>query len=100
MGVAAPTLRTATTKEDHDAHVDAQLDAFRAIEVTLARLARFGYGSIEIKGEPDRVRHDDGPRPTDHYRLRWWGAVTLTLGDRNLRAKDEGLGSGRRACSM
>ena len=28
-----------------------------AIEVTVAWLARFGYGGIEIKGEPDPVRH-------------------------------------------
>ena len=29
------------------------------IEVTIARLARFGYGSIEIKGEPDQYDTKD-----------------------------------------
>ena len=29
------------------------------IEVTVARLARFGYGSIEIKGEPDQYDTKD-----------------------------------------
>ncbi len=59
------------------------------LEVTLARLARFGYGSIEIKGEPDQYDTRTVRGQLDHYRLRCWGAVTLTLGDRNLCAKDE-----------
>jgi len=59
------------------------------LEVTLARLARCGYGSIEIKGEPDQYDTKDVRKLLDDYKLSCWGAVTLTLGDRNLCAKDE-----------
>ncbi len=59
------------------------------IEVTVARLAKYGYESIEISGEP-------GIYDTKHVRgvlkehgIRCWGAVTLMLGERNLVAKDE-----------
>ena len=59
------------------------------IEVTLARLARYGYGSIEIKGEPDQYDTKHVRGLLDHYGLDCWGAVTLTLGERNLLAKDD-----------
>jgi D-psicose/D-tagatose/L-ribulose 3-epimerase len=59
------------------------------LDVTLARLARFGYESIEIKGEPDQYDTKTVRAQLDHYGLRCWGAVTLTLGDRNLCASDE-----------
>jgi D-psicose/D-tagatose/L-ribulose 3-epimerase len=59
------------------------------IEVTLARLARYGYGSIEIKGEPDQYDTKEVRGLLDHYGLDCWGAVTLTLAERNLCAKDE-----------
>ena len=59
------------------------------LEVTLARLKRYGYGSIEIKGEPDQYETKETKALLDSYGLTCWGAVTLTLGDRNLCAKDE-----------
>ncbi len=59
------------------------------IEVTIARLARFGYGSIEIKGEPDQYDTKDVRAMLSSYGLTCWGAVTLTLAERNLCAKDE-----------
>jgi len=59
------------------------------IEVTVARLARFGYGSIEIKGEPDQYNTADVRALLTSYGLKCWGAVTLTLGERNLCAKNE-----------
>ena len=59
------------------------------LEITLARLARYGYGSIEIKGEPDQYDTKTVRGQLDHYGLECWGAVTLTLGERNLCAKDE-----------
>ena len=59
------------------------------IEVTVARLARFGYGSIEIKGEPDQYDTKDVRALLADYGLTCWGAVTLTLAERNLCAKDE-----------
>jgi D-psicose/D-tagatose/L-ribulose 3-epimerase len=58
------------------------------LEVTLARLKRCGYESIEIKGEPDQYDTKVVRGQLDHYGLRCWGAVTLTLGDRNLCAAD------------
>lgn len=58
------------------------------LEVTLARLKRCGYESIEIKGEPDQYDTTTVRGQLDHYGLRCWGAVTLTLGERNLCAKD------------
>ena len=59
------------------------------LETTLARLKRCGYGSIEIKGEPDQYDTGEVHALLDKYDLKCWGAVTLTLGDRNLAAKDE-----------
>ncbi len=59
------------------------------LDTTLARLKRYGYGSIEIKGEPDQYDTAEVRGQLDHYGLECWGAVTLTLGDRNLAAKDE-----------
>ncbi len=50
------------------------------IEVTVARLARFGYRSIEIKGEPDQYDTKDVRALLESYGLKCWGAVTLTLG--------------------
>ena len=59
------------------------------LDVTLARLARFGYESIEIKGEPDQYDTKTVRDQLDHYGLRCWGAVTLTLAERNLCARDD-----------
>ena len=59
------------------------------LEVTLARLARFGYESIEISGEPDQYKAQDVKPLLEKYGLRCWGSVTLMLGERNLVAGDE-----------
>ena len=60
------------------------------LEVTLARLAKYGYESIEISGEPDQYKPDEVRPLLEKYGLRCWGSVTLMLGDRNLVAADEG----------
>lgn len=60
------------------------------LEVTLARLAKYGYESIEISGEPDQYKPDEVRPLLDKYGLRCWGSVTLMLGERNLVAADEG----------
>ena len=60
------------------------------LEVTLARLAKYGYESIEISGEPEQYRPDEVRPLLEKYDLRCWGSVTLMLGDRNLVAGDEG----------
>ena len=60
------------------------------LEVTLRRIKGFGYESIEISGEPDQYKVPETRRLLKEYGIRCWGAVTLTLGERNLAAKDEG----------
>ena len=59
------------------------------IEVTIARLAKFGYSSIEISGEPDIYDTKHVGALLKDAGLKCWGAVTLMLGERNLVAKDE-----------
>jgi sugar phosphate isomerase/epimerase len=58
------------------------------LETTLVRIKRLGYSSIEISGEP--TQYTPGPTRAllKQYDIRCWGAVTLTLGERNLAAKD------------
>jgi sugar phosphate isomerase/epimerase len=59
------------------------------IEVTVARLAKYGYESIEISGEPEQydTKHVRGVLKDND--IRCWGAVTLMNPGRNLLAKDE-----------
>ena len=59
------------------------------IETTIARLAKYGYKSIEISGEPTIYdsRHVRGL--LDHYKLNCWGAVTLMIDRRNMQSSDE-----------
>ena len=59
------------------------------IEVTVARLAKFGYESIEISGEPYIYDTKHVKSVLDEHGIRCWGAVTLMLEERNLVAKDE-----------
>jgi sugar phosphate isomerase/epimerase len=58
------------------------------LEITLARIKRLGYQSIEISGEPTQYPAANTKKLLDQYGIRCWGAVTLTLGERNLAAKD------------
>lgn len=60
------------------------------LETTLRRIKRFGYESIEISGEPTQYDTKETRRLLKEHGIRCWGAVTLTLGERNLAAKDEG----------
>jgi len=60
------------------------------LEVTLRRIKQFGYESIEISGEPTQYDTKETRKLLKEHGIRCWGAVTLTLGDRNLAAKDEG----------
>lgn len=59
------------------------------LEVTVKRLAKFGYESIEISGEPERYDTKEVRKLLDEHGIRCWGSVTLMLEDRNLLAKDE-----------
>ena len=60
------------------------------LEMTLKRIKKFGYESIEISGEPKQYDIKETRRLLKEHGIRCWGAVTLTLGERNLAAKDEG----------
>jgi sugar phosphate isomerase/epimerase len=57
---------------------------------TLKRIKEFGYESIEISGEPTQYDIKETRALLKEHGIRCWGAVTLTLGERNLAAKDEG----------
>jgi sugar phosphate isomerase/epimerase len=59
------------------------------LEVTLKRIKRLGFESIEISGEPQQYETRTSRPLLKQYGIRCWGAVTLTLGERNLAAKDE-----------
>ncbi len=58
-------------------------------EVTIRRLAKYGYESIEISGEPEQYNPKELRPVLKENGIRCWGAVTLMLGDRNLLARDE-----------
>ena len=58
------------------------------LEVTLKRIKRLGFESIEISGEPDQYPPGECLPLLKEHGIRCWGAVTLTLGERNLAAKD------------
>ena len=61
------------------------------LEVTLERLAKFGYESIELSGEPERCDTAEVRALLHKYNIRCWGAVTLMMGNRNMLAKDEAV---------
>ncbi len=58
------------------------------LEVTLKRIKRLGFESIEISGEPGQYPPSECRPKLKEHGIRCWGAVTLTLGERNLAAKD------------
>lgn len=58
------------------------------LEKTLSRIKKFGYESIEISGEPTQYETKETMALLKKHGIRCWGAVTLTLGERNLAAKD------------
>ena len=60
------------------------------LEVTLKRIKKFGYESIEISGEPEQYKPAETRKLLKEYGISCWGAVTLMLGERNLAAKDQG----------
>ncbi|APO79532.1 xylose isomerase domain-containing protein (plasmid) [Rhizobium etli 8C-3] len=60
------------------------------LAVTLKRIKKYRYQSIEISGEPTQYDVKGTRALLKEHGIRCWGAVTLTLGERNLAAKDEG----------
>ena len=61
------------------------------IETTIARLAKYGYKSIEISGEPEKYDPKHVRGLLDHYGLNCWGSVTLMVGGRNMQSGDESV---------
>ncbi len=59
------------------------------VEVTIARLAKYGYESIEIGGEPDKYDTKHVRKLLDDYGLRCWGSVTLMFAGLNFPSADE-----------
>lgn len=59
------------------------------IETTIARLAKYGYKSIEISGEPEKYDAKHVRGLLDHYGLDCWGAVTLMVDKRNMQSANE-----------
>ena len=59
------------------------------LEVTLRRIKRLGFESIEISGEPKQYDTKTSRPLLKQHGIRCWGAVTLTLGQRNLAAGNE-----------
>lgn len=59
------------------------------IDVTIRRLAKYGYESLEISGEPYIYDTKEVRKSLKENGIRCWGSVTLMLEDRNLVAKDE-----------
>ncbi len=59
------------------------------IDVTIRRLVRHGYESLEIQGEPYKYDTKAVRGLLESHGVRCWGSVTLMLDDRNLLARDE-----------
>lgn len=59
------------------------------IEVTIARLAKYGYKSIEIGGEPKKYNTKDVKKLLDEHGIRCWGAVTLMFEGLHLPSPNE-----------
>jgi sugar phosphate isomerase/epimerase len=57
------------------------------LEVTLARIQRLGYESIEI-ADPCRYDLKATQGALKRYGMRCWGGVTLMLGERNLASRN------------
>ena len=59
------------------------------IEVTIARLAKYGYKSIEISGEPEKYDTKEVRGLLNQYGLSCWGSVTLMFPGLCFPAADE-----------
>jgi len=61
------------------------------IEVTIRRLARYGYESIEISGEPEIYDTKEVRKLLDDNGLKCWGSVSLMFEGRDLIHADEAV---------
>ncbi|KAK3620057.1 hypothetical protein LTR56_023640 [Elasticomyces elasticus] len=58
------------------------------LSVTLARLQRLGYSSVELAGEPEWYPIPETRKLLQEYGIRCWGTVTIQTGARDLTAAD------------
>lgn len=61
------------------------------IEITIRRLAKYGYESIEISGDPDHYNTADVKKLLDEHGLTCWGSVSLMFEGRDLIHADEAV---------
>lgn len=61
---------------------------YEPIDVTIKRLARFGYDAIEISGEPARYDVAQVRSALDENGITCWGSVTLMTAGRDLIHED------------
>lgn len=59
------------------------------LEVTIRRLAKYGYESIEISGEPEKYNTKEVRKLLREHNLRCWGAVTLMFPGLCFPAKEQ-----------
>lgn len=68
------------------------------LEVTVRRLAKYGYESIEISGEPEKYNTKDVRKLLKEHNLNCWGAVTLMFPDFAFPAKEQATREDREVC--
>jgi len=61
------------------------------IDVTIRRLAKYGYESIEISGDPDNYDTKEVRKLLDDNGLKCWGSVSLMFAGRDLIHADEAV---------
>lgn len=61
------------------------------IEVTIRRLAQYGYETIEISGAPEQYDTKDVLRLLKENKVKCWGSVSLMFAGRDLIHSDEGV---------
>jgi len=59
------------------------------IEVTIRRLAEYGYETIEISGEPEKYNTKDVAKLLKEHKVKCWGSVSLMFTGRDLIHADE-----------
>jgi D-psicose/D-tagatose/L-ribulose 3-epimerase len=59
------------------------------VEITIRRLAKYGYESIEISGEPEKYDTKEIRQQLNEYGLSCWGSVTLMFAGLCFPAADE-----------
>lgn len=61
------------------------------LEVTMRRLAKYGYDSIEIEGEPQKYKTKEVRQLLKEYKLKCFGSVSLMYEGRDLIHADEAV---------